>query len=924
MEPGLWKRDLALKWQQGTQIRKTTREGIRKLELWFLKSWFFGNPEKLIKNLGKFADWCLYYAGRTESTVSPGDVPGFIGWTREGITFPWATGILAWLQAIPKKSLSTLRAKDRKGLCQLSLLKRGRPTGSGSLIQEALDKHENAMSTPWLNENEDLWCEYFSELTRVSVLKAHQRRKGLTKVKFKISAAGCLESSRKNWGKLGVVYEELLGFMNQDLTPLFEEKAMDLDSCDPFGSRLFPPGCHPELLRRLHDQIPIPLGQFLYREEPELRDLGSDYEISPELKAQVGTDKYLSRYLLLSALDKVLRDHIGKDLGPHAWFFAEKYSLELDRVPEYEAIVIPEQGWKVRIATKGRWGNTVLGTVFQNLGYWVLENDPITSGTLTSGYKLFQFLVDLEKLTTLGKISLPKNWVFLSSDLTSATDLIPSTILKAIHSELYAPLFPKDSFMNRINRFLMGPCDMTREDNGSKRTFRTVVGQRMGDTPSWPALNVYNRGLFQVAKKLSKSRIQSTEEALRACISDLKEDRLSVGKSFSATCGDDLIAACGEKDASNYTRLVQETNGKISEGSHLTGVVGTFTGSFCYKQESLRKTKPQDMPAWKTPREEDLVFRKAEYWDLVKVKPFLQGHSSDSGIPYFWHAGAAVASAAPYWAPERIRKVAFQMVHQLYAPQIRKIRFAFPIASRPRWAGGLGYPRIDLKDQLDLPLEKRAVSKFLLRAEGLEWDYIRSRVLVDTRIVSKFPQTFRIQEPQDRQDLREKILRTLQGMSGDSDGKDFKKEVITMSNLSSQLGLTGGYKTLLRDLKKNGFVSFQGELKQAISSLSFARIFDSRGRRSKPPKYRLRSYLKDRSRQDEAFKSLFTELSTRGSLQKEDLTRDFSQFNLIRGLAKRKNDLWVHEDNESIRSLSQLLPGLSLSTEALRFPDACV
>jgi hypothetical protein len=283
-----------------------------------------------------------------------------------------------------------------------------------------------------------------------------------------------------------------------------------------------------------------------------------------------------------------------------------------------------------------------LGDVVRKTLFKALQRDRRTSGVLRGDHQKAVAVAFRNKPKKVGE-----NYECLSSDLTSASDLLPLDLIKAFVEGILDAHHRPDWFAVLFRR-LTGPQELTWPNGETMTTTRGIL---MGLPTTWFLLSLCH--LFWV------------EEATA----------ISPGEKHSAAiCGDDLEAFWSKMVIDRYHTVLNQCGGQISQGKHF---VFPRTGCFTEKCFAIKRSSPsRRVPRQRGGCESLLWFKAISLKGLVNPKDFEQ--------PRWFNLGTAVEG---YSGPQRLR--ADRVAKVLY-PGARNWFQERGISHAPRWAGGSG------------------------------------------------------------------------------------------------------------------------------------------------------------------------------------------------------------------------------------------
>jgi len=414
-----------------------------------------------------------------------------------------------------------------------------------------------------------------------------------------------------------------------------------------------------------------------------------------------------------------IHDSIVRNLWPDApeWDI-HKYKYPRQVCPDSNVVVVSDRGgFKVRVVTTSPACLQALAHVVRRQMYdRVLTTTPTKWAILPDGLEKW-----FEQLPTQEWVDQQRSygkWVLLSSDLKSATDLLPHDIVESFNDsmERCMPVTKANSPTWAAWRSLSGPqrlhytfdliqeCFLIKEE----KCIVSSRGNLMGTAPSWFHLNIYNLVLFRLAwsftnrvlskpyyhkvlKILRKTSVltDAEEERIKSCISFLTYEyqekafpfsvKKSLGRglnSLTAIMGDDLAAICPLVTARLYKSLLELTGGQASAGKHY--VQPYDNESFILIGEKIAVVKDG----------------RIQYLHVGSLRAFANLRASyNSREPNSeWACLGPILETATMDLTPDLRSPILSMAHTITSEtRLRLLKFGLPVYL-PIIAGGLGWP----------------------------------------------------------------------------------------------------------------------------------------------------------------------------------------------------------------------------------------
>lgn len=226
------------------------------------------------------------------------------------------------------------------------------------------------------------------------------------------------------------------------------------------------------------------------------------------------------------------------------------------RWPRSSVVAVAERGFKARVVTRGpAW----LVAGLHHVRPWLLtalKRDPRSAVTLSGDHR--------RAVEEVVRVARPQDgWEFLSADLTSASDLLPSDLLEALIEGLEEAGTAAPSWFFRILRVGSGPQVLSYP--GGEEIF-TARGTLMGLPHTWCLLSLVH--LFWVDQACRVSRDARVHPSLPR---------------RAAICGDDLVAHWPKWAIERYETVVAQCGGKASAGKQFRS-----KNRFCFTEDTGR------------------------------------------------------------------------------------------------------------------------------------------------------------------------------------------------------------------------------------------------------------------------------------------------------------------------------------------------
>jgi len=358
------------------------------------------------------------------------------------------------------------------------------------LFTKALAFHKECLSSPWITGEEETaeqaqhqieferYCFQFSKKFMAGTQFREQT--------VRLSNSACLERSRKRGGAEAQLKEELPP-PNTSVRDLYKPRY--LGAYDTF----------------IKD--PMEMQEFLALK------LAKVNELPPALK-------HTHDSCVLYQKDLV---HYARSRCAELYDNAE--------IPRAKVECVSDKGFKARIVTKSP---AFLQASAEPIGQAMLkglERFPPTKGKL----------LGLELLDVVEKIALPPpGGVYVSADLTAASDLIPHEIALAGWKGICRGLgWEQTNAVYKTGAIALGPQEVTWDDGTQSRTKRGIL---MGLPLTWPILSLLNCYCAEFNNPGTKGRY--------------------------TTCGDDLAGAWSHSQAERYRQNLSELGLRVSKGKH--------------------------------------------------------------------------------------------------------------------------------------------------------------------------------------------------------------------------------------------------------------------------------------------------------------------------------------------------------------------
>nr|WAQ16867.1 RNA-dependent RNA polymerase [Saccharomyces cerevisiae YJM1199 virus N1199] len=210
---------------------------------------------------------------------------------------------------------------------------------------------------------------------------------------------------------------------------------------------------------------------------------------------------------------------------------------EASRPPRGRVVALPERGFKVRVVTAMQAHNLVLGHTARRRLMKGMRRWPMLRETLAGN----ESTVVQELVGGAGEV--------VSSDLKSASDLIPFDVVEAILRGL-ARSGRLDPVELEGLRVCTGPQHLSWPDGREAVTSRGIL---MGLPTTWALLNLYHGWCWQVAIDHAREYSLPSGHPVRA-----------IGR----ICGDDLIGTAPRHLVDCYEQRLRGTGAVLSDGKH--------------------------------------------------------------------------------------------------------------------------------------------------------------------------------------------------------------------------------------------------------------------------------------------------------------------------------------------------------------------
>jgi len=493
--------------------------------------------DNTITLLKRLSAWITYYGAFSTETHRPRDIDAMPGSSPGRQTLTWFGGGLSslrepWLLPPTKVNVHTLAT--------MSGFSRALPCASSEMALAAGKETFSVLTTS--HTTDPSWVSLFS--TAAYRVGKQMKHKLPTVTHCSINSSACYEATQEQGGTASVV----VAGVNKLLSRRIDLDLIELDELpealyDPFGrAAVAELACDLVRLRkeailsgktvRIMDMPipafggisrPMPFGFVAYRkgqraDEGRTRfswNLGHsqygsyrvnlDYEDTYGSQDAVSYNETLGSSVAVWAFSEALQyghfvDHKRNRVEPvipGLALFREK-GVKLfvqDKPVPAKFMVLEEPGWKSRALTKNKAFVVILQALLRHALADVLSADGRCGFGLKSSYILWDFLKFLKKQRTNSK------WYYVSTDLSSATDLIPHDVLNAMWSGFLAGMgFTHDHPLWSLANMIM--VNHTLEWNvkkGINLVGDHLRGSFMGEPVSFMGLTLYNLCVGEVA-----------------------------------------------------------------------------------------------------------------------------------------------------------------------------------------------------------------------------------------------------------------------------------------------------------------------------------------------------------------------------------------------------------------------------------------
>nr|BBV14771.1 RNA dependent RNA polymerase [Barley aphid RNA virus 6] len=353
------------------------------------------------------------------------------------------------------------------------------------------------------------------------------------------------------------------------------------------------------------------------------------------LVSGIGPDMTFSRRIG-RARDVVLQTAVRENLFSRLSLLSEPYRAEV--------IPIAERGCKARVVTKSPPELVASSHYVRTVLFRGILRDPRTSEALQG---------DRTKavLGLLRGYQPPGHWQVLSSDLTAASDLLPSDLIQAVVEAIVDSEILPPSFEPAL-RASVGVMKLVYPDGEEILSRRGIL---MGLPTTWTILSLIH--LFIIEQAFNEVAF--------------------VGPRLYRICGDDLVAIAPKKVIDSYHRIASACGVKFSAGKHFvshryavfTEVIAKVNRSVTDHRNLLGDDVYEKFVKQKRHRRLLLV-RRADKGEVISslslvryiplkglVKPDLIGGSFDP-CPWWVSLGPSAASIAEQSrSPGRVRNI---------------------------------------------------------------------------------------------------------------------------------------------------------------------------------------------------------------------------------------------------------------------------
>jgi len=495
--------------------------------------------DKTITLLKRLGAWITYYGAFSAETEKPRSIDALPGASPDHQTLVWFGGGLKHLR---KPWLLSANVENVHTLATMSGFGRALPPASAAITKQAAEDTFRVLTTK--TETDPYWLDLF----RIAADRVCQRMTPLPVVTHcSINATACLERTVEDGGMAKEVTKGVNDLLRTDFGPLLEQLACPpYCGYDPFGRRVFdraitwtiwhrrkyaykgnpfkefPPDFR---LPALGPQRPLIFGFFAYRGaflDPRVNNGvawnlphanphgGYPYnrEIIDLLREDLAPfyNETLGDIVALWAFSEMLTFGHYEDLDgnrveplwPHLAIFESpgtKVWVQ-DHPVQAGFMALSEPGWKARCLTKNLSFVVILQSLLRHPVAEAIGSDGRVGLGLKSSYILWDFLKIVKKKT------FNRKWYMISTDLKSATDLIPHDLLRAIWGAALPRLGLKKSHpLFALKNMVMLDHTLTQGVPGSAgfKEAAHLCGSFMGEPISFMGLSLYNLCVSEIA-----------------------------------------------------------------------------------------------------------------------------------------------------------------------------------------------------------------------------------------------------------------------------------------------------------------------------------------------------------------------------------------------------------------------------------------
>jgi hypothetical protein len=514
------------------------------------------------------------------------------------MSFPWARGHLKILRATcgPRKNSFYEPDWHSQSLFQLHLAKKGFGQPDQTIKLKSLEKFRTFMRNP-IDLPEPLIMKAFEYSLNWARTKIGKNTFSSLSTSF--GASSCLENTRENGGKSYLLTTEFQSFLSQDphwkIIGKPKNQYFDIWGREVFNEKALPPveeddwedgplflGSNPE------DVVNVvwPAGNTVFSTNSgrakellfQMYLFGAAYE----------NGDYLFRRCF-SGIPMILTEEgrTSKSGNPFWMVYPEDPCLDPDfdifhSEPSYRVDTVEDDGAKARVITVGSAYSGSLGHIFRTYLYDLLSSDEEC------------ILGDRDKssaghLKSLFKTPLDLDFVWLSLDLSSATDTFHSGVCNALARGAAEAAFQANKGYWRILKFLSYRVAMSSvlmfPDGTEELQLR---GMLMGTPESWGILNLYEGFWLRLAETLFETFDSPPLLDSELDLTLITTDTPHVKRIYpSIRCGDDQSTYGPEKLMKMFLRLLIRSGCLPSPGTNtISKSVVIFTESLASWQNT--------------------------------------------------------------------------------------------------------------------------------------------------------------------------------------------------------------------------------------------------------------------------------------------------------------------------------------------------